>query len=180
MYKLQSSYIAALQFASEKHTAQGQNVPGTNLPYEIHLCNVGMEIMVAALNTPDFNTVFAVQVALLHDTLEDTNTDFKELENRFSHDIAKAVAALTKNASLPKDRQMPDCISRIKTQPPEVWAVKLADRITNLQPPPYYWDKIKIKQYLEEAKMILEELAPGNEYLANRLKAKILEYKKYL
>jgi (p)ppGpp synthase/HD superfamily hydrolase len=36
--------------------------------------------------------------------------------------------------------------------------VKLADRITNLQPPPGYWDAEKIERYREEGRAILNEL----------------------
>lgn len=178
MHKLQTTYIRTLNFASTRHTAKGQNVPGTNLPYEVHLCSVAMEIIVAGYNTSGFNTVFAVQVALLHDTLEDTNTSFAELEEEFGTDVAGAVSALTKDADLPKKQQMTDCLSRIKLQSYEVWAVKLADRITNLQPPPYFWDRTKKQHYLEEARLILHALAQGNEYLAERLKVKIGEYQK--
>lgn len=75
---------------------------------------------------------------------------------------------------------MSDSLERIKQQPKEVWAVKLADRITNLQPPPANWNNDKKKEYLEEAVAIYEALKDGNEYLANRLRIKIQEYKRYL
>ena len=58
--------------------------------------------------------------------------------------------------------------------------MKLADRITNLQPPPIHWDTEKKKNYLEQAKLILKELKNGNDYLAKRLENKIIEYKNYL
>ncbi len=54
--------------------------------------------------------------------------------------------------------------------------VKLADRITNLQPPPGHWDAEKIERYREEGKEILQELGKGCSYLAERLKQKILKY----
>jgi len=92
----------------------------------------------------------------------------------------KAVLALTKNKKIPKDQQLPDSIARIKKLQPEVWAVKLADRITNLQPPPPHWDNGKKIQYQREARMILNELKHGNDFLANRLKLKIEEYRNYI
>ena len=58
--------------------------------------------------------------------------------------------------------------------------VKLSDRITNLQPPPKYWDKEKIKKYRNESFLILEKLGEANQYLAERLQIKIAEYRKYL
>ena len=54
--------------------------------------------------------------------------------------------------------------------------VKLADRITNLLPPPAHWDDEKIENYREEAKLIYTELKNANEYLATRLFMKIEGY----
>ena len=72
---------------------------------------------------------------------------------------------------------MSDSLSRIKKLPEGVWAAKLADRITNLQPAPEDWSVEKRKQYLQEAQLILDELKEANSYLANRFEAKISEYR---
>lgn len=173
-------YQRAINFASAKHTERDQKVPGTNLPYVVHLSNVAMEIMIAGAQTENFNTAFAVQIALLHDTIEDTLTTFEELTVIFGTDIAEAVFALTKTEALPKDIQMTDSLRRIKELPKEVWAVKLADRITNLQTPPSYWSKEKKVQYFNEALLIYDELKEGNEFLANRLLRCMDNYIKYL
>ena len=77
-------------------------------------------------------------------------------------------------------QQMNDSLKRIKSIPTEIWAVKLADRITNLQPPPPHWDKDRKISYREEARLILSELKGGNEFLAKRLEKKIEEYRIYL
>src|ERR1019366_7794812 len=129
--EVQKLYQEAIKFATAKHLEKEQKVPGTDLPYVVHLSNVAMEIIIAAFNSDKFNLGFAVQVALLHDTIEDTSTDFEELENKFGVDIANAVLSLTKNSELPKEEQMQDCLTRIKKLQTEVWAIKLADRITN-------------------------------------------------
>jgi guanosine-3',5'-bis(diphosphate) 3'-pyrophosphohydrolase len=174
----QTLYQKAIKFATAKHLEQKQVVPGTELPYVVHLSNVAMEILVAGSQTDPFDLGFAVQVALLHDTLEDTATTFEELAFRFGYAIAEAVSALSKDAELPKAQQMADSLLRIKKLRPEVSAVKLADRITNLQRPPQHWDQAKIKRYLEEAGQILAALREGNAYLARRLEGKIMEYAK--
>ena len=85
-----------------------------------------------------------------------------------------------KNKKLPgKQEQMLDSLQRIKQQPLEVGMVKLADRITNLQPPPHYWTKEKINSYREEAQIILDTLGCSNEFLAQRLADKIKNYQQY-
>lgn len=178
--KEQTLYQEAIKFASSKHSKKKQKVPGTNLPYEVHLSNVAMEIIIAACHTDDFNLGFAIQVALLHDTMEDTATDFGELEDTFGVDIAQAVSALTKDKKLPKEQQMRDSLTRVKKLQAEVWAIKLADRITNLQSPPPQWDNSKKIKYQEEARIIYTELRDGNEFLARRIEAKIEEYGNYI
>lgn len=177
---IQTLYQEAIKFATARHQEKDQKIPGTNLPYVVHLSNVAMEIIIAGFNTNGFDIDFAIQVALLHDTLEDTETTVKELENKFGIEIAKAVAALSKNEKLHKENQIQDSLTRIKKMPKEVWAVKLADRITNLQPPPPPWDKEKRIKYREEAWLILHKLKAGNHFLAKRLEAKIEEYGNYI
>jgi guanosine-3',5'-bis(diphosphate) 3'-pyrophosphohydrolase len=139
-----------------------------------------MEVMFASLQSNDFDIDFAVQVALLHDTIEDTKATKRQLEKKFGRSVAEAVSALTKNEELPKEERIPDSLRRIKALKKEVWAVKLADRITNLQKPPADWTKKKMTTYQQSARMILQELREGNEYLASRLEKKIEDYSAYL
>ena len=176
----QTLYQKAIAFATYKHLEKNQYVTGTILPYMMHLSNVAMEIFMAALNTENFNLGFAVQVALLHDILEDTDTTYDEVKEKFGIDISNAVLALSKNDNLPKEEQILNSLARIKKLPEEVWAVKLADQITLLQPPPLKWSNEKRIKYQQEASFILNELKYGNGYLARRLKEKIEEYGSYI
>lgn len=176
---VQACYQEAIKFATAKHLFKNQKVPGTDLPYVVHLSNVAMEILIAYSNTNHFNLILAIQVALLHDTMEDTDTTFEEIVLYFGQVVADGVAALTKNNHLPKEFQMEDSLKRIREQPKEIWAVKLADRITNLQAPPKHWSDSKRMEYRNEAMFILQELKDGNQYLATRLELKIDEYQKY-
>lgn len=176
----QSIYQQTIKFASAKHAATNQTIPGTSLPYVVHLSNVAMEILLAHEAAPDFNLNLAVQLALLHDTLEDTDTTFDELQNEFGLEVASGVSALTKNKYLPKAERMTDSLKRIKLLPKEVWAIKLADRITNLQEPPKHWDTAKKAAYAEEANLILTELKDANSYLEQRIAQKITEYQQYV
>jgi len=127
----QEIYQKAIKFAAEKH--QYQTVPGTESSYLWHISNVAMEIMIAHQIKSNFNLNYALQLALLHDILEDTDTNFIELENQFDTEVAQGVKALTKNNNFAtKKERMLDCLKRINEMPKEVGAVKLADRITNL------------------------------------------------
>ncbi len=86
---IQDTYQTTILFAATKHQQNNQTIPGTNLPYLLHLSNVAMEILVGGQHTPDFDIEFAVQVALLHDVLEDTYTTFDEFSNTFGQHIAE-------------------------------------------------------------------------------------------
>lgn len=172
--ELQSLYQNAIEFAGEKHYSH--KMPAVKANYLVHLSNVAMEVLIASFYTKNFDVNFAVQVAILHDTLEDTDTSFMELETEFGSKIAQGVLALTKDEYVPLQEQMTDSIARIKAFSHEVWAVKLADRITNLQTPPSHWHKDRTLRYKNESDLIYKELKDGNSYLAKRLKEKIKLY----
>lgn len=171
-------YQRAIRFAAEAH--RGQQVPGTELPYLLHLANVCMEVL-TALAQPSAggrDADLAMQCALLHDTLEDTAVTYEELRTRFGQAVADGVQALTKDERLPdKRRQMLDSLRRIRSQSPEIAMVKLADRITNLQPAPAHWSAAKRRAYREEARLILEQLGGVDPYLEARLAGKVAGYR---
>ena len=174
----QEAYIRAYRFAAERH--KGQLVPGTEWSYLAHLSMVSMEIMAALNHETHMNGNLTVQAAILHDTIEDTDATYDELLSEFGQHVADGVLALTKDKKVEKQHQMSDSLKRIKRQPREIWMVKLADRITNLQPPPSHWAVEKKKTYLDQAKLILNELRSGSNFLSNRLNVKIQEYHSYL
>ena len=170
----QEAWLRAWRFAAQAHA--GQTLPDGDLPYIVHLGAVSMEVLVAHQLEPLARPQLALQCALLHDTLEDTDTTEAKLEASFGLDVLAGVRALTKNPALPKDRAMADSLSRIRLQPPEIWAVKLADRISNLSQPPRHWSEEKIAAYKREAEQILRELGSAHAFLAARLQDRIAAY----
>lgn len=171
-------YADALRFAAERHHVQ--KVPGTELPYVVHVVSVAAEVLAALAHERFAAPDLAVQCALLHDTVEDTETTLDEVAARFGSAVAAGVAALSKDGRLPKHERMADSLRRIVAQPPEIAAVKLADRIVNLQRPPAYWKRSKRAAYQQEAGEILRALAPASLHLADRLAARIAAYGAYL
>lgn len=164
-------FFHALGFAKQAHA--GQKIPGSDLPYVVHLMAVS-DVLKPCITA--VNMALLVPVALLHDTIEDTAVTHADLVSEFGQTVADGVLALSKNPDLPKADRMPDSIKRIQAQPRPIWMVKLADRIVNLQPPPHFWTEKKIGAYREEARFILEELGSADEYLARILRQKIKEY----
>jgi len=151
-------------------------VPGTKLPYLLHVTTVAQEVAVALGVEPGHDGDLAICCALLHDTVEDCGVTVEELRGIFGPAVAAGVAALSKDPSLDKSAAMVDSLDRIRRQPQEVWMVKLADRITNLQPAPAHWDSERRRAYRDEARVILDELGEASPWLAARLRAKIEGY----
>ena len=164
-------YFAALRFAAERHLQQ--KFPGTELPYLLHVVTVTSEVIahlpVLQLSEPDL----AVTCALLHDTLEDTATTREEVQARFGAAVAAGVDALTKRDVRDK---MADSLRRIRAQPREIWIVKLADRIANMDAPPHYWTAEKRVEYREEALAIADALGSASSVLDARLRGRIAAY----
>jgi len=170
----QEKYIDAFNFAAIAH--KGQIYPSFGLPYSIHLSFVSMEIIAAIHHASGINGDLAIQCALLHDTLEDTKTKYEDLKKKFGISVADGVKALSKNPSLKKEIRLKDSLERIRKQPREIWMVKLADRIANMQKPPDSWDAERKMAYLKDAILIFNTLNGASSFLASRLKSKINGY----
>jgi (p)ppGpp synthase/HD superfamily hydrolase len=167
----------AWRFAAHAH--REQRVPGTQLPYLLHLAQVTSELAPALHDLSHDQAVLATCVAILHDCMEDCGIAALRLNEAFGPQICAGVQALTKNAALPKEQRMADCLTRIVAQPPVIWRVKLADRITNLGRPPQDWSRDKRIAYRQEAQLILERLESSSDWLARRMRQCIGDYEHY-
>ena len=173
----QDKITKAWFFASRAH--KEQKYPGEQLPYITHIGNVMLEVM--GVGNSLENPELAICCAILHDTIEDTDTSYEDILQEFGKAVADGVQALSKDSTLTAKReQMLDSLKRIKEQPKEVWMVKMADRVANLGEPPRYWNLEKKRAYQEEACLIWEQLHEANKAMATRLKQKIEDYERYL
>lgn len=171
----QEEYIRAYHFAAKAH--RGQLYPGTGLPYLTHLSFVSMETIAALAVEEAAHPDLAVQCALLHDVIEDTKIGYQKINEFFGKEVADGVDALSKRKKFEESKQLEDSIDRIRNQPfKEVKLVKLADRISNLQPPPFDWTQAKIKAYWESSNEIYASLKDASPYLGERLLNKIDNY----
>jgi guanosine-3',5'-bis(diphosphate) 3'-pyrophosphohydrolase len=169
-------YLKTLNFAAEAHA--GQLVTDTKRAYITHVSSVAAEVLVAlsGANALDIEINLAMQGALLHDVLEDTDTSESELEKLFGTQVLSLVQALTKDATLPKADQMKDSLARILRRGKEARVIKMADRIVNLQPPPSSWTSSKCLFYRDEARLILETLKGVHDQIEARFQSKINNY----
>lgn len=74
-----------------------------------------------------------IQAALLHDTVEDTDTTFQEIQQRFGSAVRKIVEEVTDDKSLPKMERKRLQIAHAKDSSYEAKLVKLADKLYNLR-----------------------------------------------
>lgn len=168
----QDLFKRTLDFAAKAHGPQ--QVPGSGAPYVVHLVKVATEVLRAADGS--FDVDFAMQCALLHDCVEDAGVEVEALHLEFGSRVANGVHALTKDDLVSKPERMADSLRRIKAQPREVWLVKLADRITNLEPAPAHWTAEKRAAYRAEAQAICDALGEAHAGLAARMREKIASY----
>ncbi|MDR1658662.1 MAG: HD domain-containing protein [Deltaproteobacteria bacterium] len=157
--------------AAERH--REQLYPGTNLPYLTHIGSVVLALQPGLDANPAARADLAVLCAILHDTVEDTNTTVEELESAFGPDVAAGVAALTKDPALKGPEAMADSLRRILKNPPEIAMVKLADRIANLGVPATHWTPKKCHSYAQEGQLILNQLGGASLVLSSLLEERI-------
>lgn len=118
-------WLDAVSFAARKHR-HGVRKDGRT-PYVAHVFRVAMTVRdVFGCDDP-----VAITAALLHDTIEDTGTDFDDIEEHFGRPVAECVAALTKNATLPESERETDYDRRLGAGPWQARLVKLADTHDN-------------------------------------------------
>jgi guanosine-3',5'-bis(diphosphate) 3'-pyrophosphohydrolase len=120
------SLLEAVAFTARAH--QGQKRKDGQTAYASHVFRVCLVLRhVFGVEDPR-----ALMTAALHDTVEDTTTDFDDLEERFGREVAEWVAALTKDSRLPEPEREQAYIAGLVQPPWQVKAAKLADIFDNL------------------------------------------------
>ena len=118
--------LRAASFAARKH--QGQTRADNVTPYFSHVARVTL-ILTHVFGCEDEEVLTA---ALLHDTIEDTATDYDEVAELFGARVADYVATLTKNVRLPKDKREEEYAVGLAAAPEAVMIAKMADLYDNL------------------------------------------------
>ncbi len=173
----QDLFKRALDFAALHHG--DQRVPGSGYPYVVHVTKVATEVLHAIGDDVSYDADLAMQCALLHDLIEDAGVTEAQLARAFSPAVAQGVRALTQDERVLKELRVADSLARIAQQPREIAVVKLADRITNLEPPPLAWPPLKVRAYRDEARHIAGALGAAHAGLAARLEQKLDAYEQF-
>ena len=146
--------LLALRFAADKHRNQRRkDAEGT--PYINHPIAVAALLAVEA-GIHDADTLVA---ACLHDTVEDTQTTFDEIQRHFGSAVAELARELTDDKSLPKAVRKQLQIEHAAQASPRAKLIKIADKICNLRDitasPPKGWPLERRREYVEWAQRVV-------------------------
>lgn len=112
--------------AARKHRHQLRKDGVT--PYFSHLARVAQNISsVFGCDDP-----VVIAAAYLHDTIEDTTTDYEDIEDDFGPEVAQAVATLTKNMAIPESAREDEYHNRLRHGPWQARLVKMGDVLDNM------------------------------------------------
>ncbi len=149
--------IGALEFAADKHRNQRRKDAEAS-PYINH--PIMLAKILAIEGGVEEGTVLCA--ALLHDTIEDTETTYEELAEQFGREIADVVREVTDDKSLPKAERKQLQIEHAPHLSRAAKLVKLADKIANLRDvadhPPSQWPLERRREYFDWAKRVVDGL----------------------
>jgi len=138
----------ALHFAAGKHRDQRRKGAEAS-PYINH----PIEVAELLARVGEITDVVTLQAAILHDTLEDTQTTPQELETAFGPEVHRVVEEITDNKQLPKAERKRQEIEHAPHLSARAKLVKLADKISNvrsiIQTPPTGWSLERKQEYLD-------------------------------
>lgn len=147
--------LRAAFFAGEKHKDQRRK-DANQTPYINHPLEVAFILMEEG-GVTDAATLAA---ALLHDTIEDTNTTREELALIFGREISDLVVELTDLKTTAPEIKKQSELEHAKHLTPKAKLVKLADKTANIRDlvtmPPADWDLRRKKDYFDFAHEIAE------------------------
>jgi guanosine-3',5'-bis(diphosphate) 3'-pyrophosphohydrolase len=118
--------LEAIAFAARAHRHQIRKDGQT--PYASHVFRVSL-ILRHVFGIADDRVLTA---AVLHDTIEDTTTDYDDLCEKFGEQVAGWVATLSKDKRLPEEQREDAYMAGLAKGPWQVKACKLADMMDNL------------------------------------------------
>lgn len=157
-------FVDAVAFAANKHRAQRRKDVEAS-PYINHPIALAHVLVFEA----KLNDGHVLVAAILHDTLEDTETSFEELKERFGLPIAETVAEVTDDKTLPRQKRKALQIEHAPHLSKRAKLVKLADKICNLRDvasnPPKDWGLQRRREYFDWAKQVVDGLRGAHSRL---------------
>lgn len=149
-------YFEALAFAAEKHKYQRRGGYDP-LPYINHLIKVSTAIIqVGKEEQSDI-----ILASILHDVVEDSDTTYEDLKDRFGASVADIVLELTDDMSLPYEERKALQLSRAKQLSTAARKIRIADKASNIRDIFTYsldWTEEKKIAYLENSLAVVDQI----------------------
>ncbi len=149
--------LKAAAFAAERHRRQRRKDLHAT-PYINHPLALASVLAVEAeVSDPE-----VLAAALLHDTLEDTETTVAELREAFGARVASIVEEVSDEPGLPDHERRQRQVDGAARLSPGARLVKLADKIANLRDvverPPHAWGQSRKRDYFDWTARVVERL----------------------
>jgi guanosine-3',5'-bis(diphosphate) 3'-pyrophosphohydrolase len=171
--------LKALKFSADKH--RNQRRKDRNLsPYINHPIDVA-EMLLSVGNVQDVDVLVA---AILHDTIEDTDTKPEEIEKLFGKNVLSLVKEVTDDKTLPKDMRKNLQVETAPKKSPGAKQIKIADKISNLRDilhsPPANWSNERKIEYVDWSERVVAGLRGVNPALEDLYDQILTEAKQIL
>lgn len=154
----------AYHFAADRHASQRRKGEAAE-PYVNHLTEVA-ELVARGTDGADVDLIVA---AVLHDTVEDTETTFKDITSRFGERVAALVAEVTDDKTLPKAERKRLQVEHAAHASQGAKVIKLADKTSNLRAmadsPPRDWPEVRRAEYLAWGRRVVDNCRGANPWL---------------
>lgn len=151
--------LDAIAFAAERHKDQRRK-DVRQTPYINH--PLALARMLACEG--GITDVEVLMAAVLHDTVEDTETTEADLRERFGDRVADMVMEVTDDKNLPKARRKALQVEHAHLKSDGAALVKLVDKTCNLadiaSSPPAGWSLERRREYFDWAKRVVDGLPP--------------------
>ena len=164
--------LQAAYFAAHKHRNQRRK-DEEKTPYINHPISVAKIISeIGKIEDPE-----VLAAALLHDTLEDTETTPEELVENFGDRVCRLVQEVTDDKDLDKPIRKQLQIEHAKELSEGASLIKLGDKISNVtditKTPPTNWDSMRRLEYFEWAEKVINNCPRINTPLEEYFKCSI-------
>jgi guanosine-3',5'-bis(diphosphate) 3'-pyrophosphohydrolase len=171
--------VKALHFSAEKHRHQRRKDLARS-PYINH----PIEVMRLLWDVGGVREINVLQAALLHDTIEDTQTSPDEIRDMFGEQVLSLVLEVTDDKSLDKAERKRLQIEHAPHNSHGAQLVKLADKCCNLHDlvgsPPHDWSRGRRREYLQWTEQVVAGLRGTNPPLEEYYEKELISGKMLL
>ena len=171
--------LDALRFSAFKHRDQRRKDRGAS-PYINHPIEVAT-LLATIGGVTDIATLVG---AILHDTIEDTETTPEEIEEKFGREVRELVAEVTDDKNIPKYERKRLQVTNAPRASNRAKLIKLADKTANVRDvmhnPPTHWPLERRRYYLEWTAHVVAGCRGVNEPLERYYDQVLAEGRKLL